>query len=75
MSPFKKVLKSYFDHWRLINSNYKFTLNSKIKVQIIKVYKQRLTEAFEKLKAKGTTKKKRMKMKMQVEMESENNII
>ena len=50
-------------------------MKKKIKVQIVKVYKQMLSEAFEKMKAKGTKKKRRAKMKMQMEMESTNDTI
>lgn len=70
MDPFKGLMKSYFDKWNGTHQYIKQTMNGKIKSKIIKIYQNRLREAWAKWHVEGHKKKRRKKMMMQTEMES-----
>lgn len=72
VNPFSRLLAQYFNHWITIKDEYKETLMKKIKLQIIKVYQNKLGDAFAKMKQKGAVRKKKMKMVMNMEVESQN---
>ena len=62
LSPFGRILSQYFAHWKLITEAHKETLFKKIKIQIIKTYHSKLRDAFNRMSAKGATKKRRKKI-------------
>jgi len=69
MNPFKNLMKSYFDKWNQTHKYIKTTMNGKIKDRVIKLYQNRLKEAWTKWHVVKAHKKKRKKMMMHTEME------